>query len=40
MLSECTLYIIHVAIGFSVTSRQNADKSGQADGRNVSACHK
>lgn len=33
-------YVINMAIGFSTTSRWNADKSGQADGRNVSACHK
>lgn len=40
---RCSLivpYVINMAIGFSTTSRWNADKSGQADGRNVSACHK
>lgn len=34
------LYVIDMAIGFSDTSKWNADKSGQADRRNVLVCHK
>lgn len=40
VLAECMLYVINIIVSFSAASEWYADKSGQADGRNVSACHK